>query len=438
MFVALVWENTVRSTFLSPSIAALLIVVYFSAGKLAAWVRDRHQVAIVTVAATVALSLGLLLATHNLLPFDISVLCVAATSEVTAGSGGRLGQRCVAAFGADLAILITAWIFSQPASLPEGFTPYSHLSVLAIQLALVLVYLGSTLYRALTTQITITGFEIGQNGIAIGLFILGQLVMGPTGNLHAFPGYICAVLALIAYPASIKLARQRVQGASVAYGVYGLALLTAATAVLLPPDVQVFVWSILGAAAAWVGNRESQLSFSAQAPVYLFAAALACGLIAISAQPLTDVVVPRNENLVPLLVTAGAVSIAYALASSGRADRSRITPLLCEALLGVSVLSLGAIVIKALFGGLFFATSLRVGIICLAAIGSARWGRSRRVDADRPERIWLSYPLMVYGVSPILIEDLPSRGPGATALSLLVYGSALLVLTRILRARHPT
>jgi hypothetical protein len=279
---------------------------------------------------------------------------------------------------------------------------------------------------------------MGQNGIVIGLFIVGQLVMGPTGNSHAFAGYVCALFALSAYSASIKLARQRVQGASVAYGVYGLSLLTAATAVLLPPDVRVFVWSILGAATAWLGNRERQLTFSAQAPVYLFAAALACGLIAMSAQSLTDLIVPRTKNLVPLLATAAAAGIAYALASSGRADPSRITALFCEALLGVSVLSLGAIVIKALFGGLFFATSLRVGLICLAAIGSARWGMSRWSYADRPERIWLSYPLMLYGVSPILVENLPSGGPGAIALSLLVYGSALLVLTRILRSRHPT
>jgi len=422
MFLGLVWENTVHSAILSPSVATLAIVAYLGVGELVALVRHANQIAAVTVASMVSLSLGLFVATHNLIPFDISLLCVAALSEFAACRGRRLGQRWMAALGADFAVLITAWIFSQAATLPEGYAPYSQLSVLAIQLALVLIYLGSTLYRALTTQVAITAFEIGQNGIAIGLFILGQVDMAPIGTPHVLVGYICAVIALGAYAASIFLARKHAQRTSVAFGVFGLALLTFATSVLWPPDVRVFTLSILGAAIAWLGKHERQMIFEVQAPVYLFAATLASGLMAISAQSLTDLIVPRADHLVALLATAAAVATAYALAGSSRPDRSRIPPLLCAALLG----------------SLFVATSLRLGLICLAAVGSARWGMSSHSYGDGQEWVWLSYALMLYGAWRILVENLPGGGPGAAALSLLVYGSTLLLLTRILRSRHPT
>jgi hypothetical protein len=107
-------------------------------------------------------------------------------------------------------------------------------------------------------------------------------------------------------------------------------------------------------------------------------------------------------------------------------------------LLAGSALGLGAITIKAVFGDPSLATSLRTGLICLAAIGSALWGTLSVSRETRPEWVWLSYPLMLYGAWRIIVEDLPGGGAGVTALSLLFYGGSLLLLTRILRSRHPT
>jgi hypothetical protein len=59
--------------------------------------------------------------------------------------------------------------------------------VLAVQLALVLVYLASTGYRTLCAQRMITVFEIGQNIVAIGLFILGQFLVSPGSRRRLVP-----------------------------------------------------------------------------------------------------------------------------------------------------------------------------------------------------------------------------------------------------------
>ncbi len=56
----------------------------------------------------------------------------------------------------------------------------------------------------------------------------------------------------------------------------------------------------------------------------------------------------------------------------------------------------------------------------VAAIGSASWGMLSRSYADRPECVWISFPLMLYGAFWIVVDDLASGRPAAASLSLLL------------------
>jgi hypothetical protein len=436
MFLGLVWENEARSALLPPSIAALLIVVYLCAGQVVAWLRDRREIAAAMTASTVALSLALFVVTHNLIPFNISLLSAAAVSEFAASRGRWLGQRWMAALGADFAILITSWIFSQSPTLPAGYAPFSQSSVLGIQFVLVLVYLASMSYRTLATRTVVTAFEMVQNVVATGLLVLGQIVLASPSRQRLLIGVICFIIALGSYTGSIYLADKRARRNSWAYGLFGLALQITAILTVVPPYARPVTLCVLGVGAAWLGNRERQTGLRWHAPVYLFAAALACGLVRISGQSLTNLNIPRPDHLIAMLITAASVALVYALVGSGQAGNPRVPPLFCAGLLAWIALGLGAIAIQAVFGGVFFATSLRVALICLVAVGTARWGILNRA-ADGPEWVWISCPLMLYGAWRIVVEDLPSGRPAASALSLLFYGGALLLLTRMLRPPHP-
>lgn len=336
------------------------------------------------------------------------------------------------------AILITAWIFNQPATLHEAYVPYGPSSVLAIELVLVLMYLASTGYRTLAAQTVVTAFEAVQNLAAIGVLILGQLVMAPVSRQRLLAGIVCFLIAKGSYVASILLARKGGQRNSLVYAILGLTLQIAAILMVVPPEARLFAWSILGAGAAWLGSRERQVSLQLQTPVYLFAAALASGLVRISSQSLSSVIVPPASYVIAMVINTAATVLAYRSAGSDTAGKARFSRFLCAVLIMFDILGLGAVAIKGAFGGLLFATSLRVALICLAAIASGRWGILSRATADRPEWVWLSYPLMLYGSWRILVEDLLSGTPAATALSLLFYGCALLLLTRILGSRHRT
>jgi hypothetical protein len=238
-----------------------------------AWLRDRREIAAATTASTVALSLALLVVTHNLIPFNTSLLCAVAVSEFAASRGRWLGQRWMAALGADFAILITSWIFSQ-SPLPEGYAPFSQSSVLGVQLVLVLVYLASMSYRTLATRTTVTAFEMVQNVVATGLLVLGQIVLASASRQRLLIGVICFIIALGSYTGSIYLADKRARRNSWAYSLFGLALQITAILTVAPPYARPVTLCVLGVGAAWLGNRERQTGLRWHAPVYLFAAVL--------------------------------------------------------------------------------------------------------------------------------------------------------------------
>jgi len=435
--VGLLWENAVSAVLLPAPIAALMIIVYLGAGQFVASIRARREIAAVTLAATVGLSLLLLVATHDLIPFNVTLLCAVAVSEFAACRGRWLSQRWIAAFGADFAILITSWIFSQSPTLPEGYAPFSQSSVLGIQLALVIIYLASTSYRVLAARTVLTGFEIVQNVAATGLLVLNQIVMTSAGTQRLLVGVICFIIALGAYLVSILLAHKRAQRNSLTFGIFGLALEITAIFTVAPPYARPFELCVLGVGAAWLGSRERQTVYRWHAPVYLFAAVLVCGLARIAVQSLTNVNVPRPDHLITMLTTTASVALVYAMISFGGAGKPLVPSLFCASLLACGALGLGAIAIEAALGGWFFATSLRIALICLGAVGAARLGILNR-SSDRPEWVWLSYGLMLYGAWRIVVEDLQSGRPAASALSLLAYGGTLLLLSRLLRSRHLT
>jgi hypothetical protein len=437
IFVGIVWESAAASALLAQPMAALFVVVYLCAGEAVAWMCDRREIAAITTASAVVLSLGLLIATHNLIPFDISLLCATAAGEFAACRGKWLGRRWVAALGADFAICLTVWIFTRSAVLPEGYAPFGQFSLLAVQLALVLVYLASMAYRTLAARTLVTAFEIRQNAVALGLFILGQAALAPASRLRLITGILCFLVAKGSYTTSILQGRKGAQRNSLAYGIFGLALQIAALLIVVPAWPRMVAFCGLAFAATQLGKREQQPALQLQAPVFLLAAALASGVIWIPAQSFLALIVPHAPRLGAMLLTTAATALVYQLAGASHTGKSRNAPLACAALVAWSVLGLGAIGIKALFGSLTLATSLRIGLIGLAAVGSARVGMRSRASQDRPEWVWLSYPLMLYGAWRIVVEDLLSGRPAATALSLLFYGGALLLLTRILRSRHP-
>ena len=142
--------------------------------------------------------------------------------------------------------------------------------------------------------------------------------------------------------------------------------------------------------------------------------------------------------LVSLVVWAG-VLLDYFLIGIGRGGsdpRHRVLPHAVTACL--AVLGLGGVLFKVAGAPLTGSSEspdpamiavvrtviLAAAIIVLVLIAK-RW--------RRPEFLWISYPLILFGAAKLLFEDLPRGTPATLTVGLVAYGLALVLASRFRR-----
>ncbi len=211
IFSGLVWENSVEVHTLAFGLGPLLIVLFSYAGLYLAWRSNLPRIAAIAAAVNTSLALVLLVATHDVVPFTAALLAIVAARSSPHAVDRWLGQRWFAALTADLGVFIVAWVITQPQGVPESYHPFGMTSVVTLQMMLVLVFALSLGYRTLITGCDITHFEIGQNTVAIGLFIWGSVVMGREASAaRVVVECFCLTAGLGCYATAVRfLARQK-------------------------------------------------------------------------------------------------------------------------------------------------------------------------------------------------------------------------------------
>jgi hypothetical protein len=426
----LVWENAVQTHALPLPLAASLITLFAYTGMFLAARRTLPRIAAIVIAMSSSLALALLLATHDVIPMTVAALSIAAASELAACSGRWLRQRWFPALAADLAVLIVAWVITQPQGIPESYRPFAMSTVVGLQISLVLIYMLGTAYRTLVTGSDITHFEIAQNMAGIALFIWASVVMGREAPAaRVFVAAFCVLAGLGCYAIAVLfLARQSRQRNFLMYGIFGLSLEMAGISILFSGPSLVFVWCTLAGVVSWLGTKEHRISLQLQTPVLLGAAAVGSGLIEFARHALHNATAPDPSRLLEIVAVTVALGFCYWMAGSGENGKARVPAFLIAALLCWAILGLGGAGITTVLGpGSAMSSTLRNGLICALALGLAKPG------TRRPELIWLVYPLMLYGAYRLVAEDFTHSQTTALALSLLFYGGTLLQLTRMIR-----
>jgi len=430
IFAGLIWENSVQVHALPSALSASLIAIFCYAGLALAWRRDLPEIAAIVTIGSSAIALILVVATHEVVPFTATLLSIAAASEFAAGRSRWFGHRWCPALAADLALFIVTWVITQPQGVPENYPPFGMSSMVALQMISVLIYALGMGYRTLVAGSDVTNFEMGQNTIAIGIFIWGSVVMGrqaPAARLLVEISCLLAGLGCYA-TAVLLLARQSRQRNFLLYGVFGLALVMSGIAILFSGGWRVSAGCILGVVVSWLGTHEHHISLQLHAPVFLGVAALGSGLMDFSQEAMNGANCPSGSHLVLIVVTTVALSLCYFMIGPGEAGKARVPALLIAAPLCWALLGLASAGITTLLRpGSTISSTVRTGLICALALVLARPG------VRRPELTWLVYPLMFYGAYRLLAVEFPRGSPTALALSLLFYGGTLLQLTRMVR-----
>lgn len=431
----MLWETTVRFQVLPPNVTAAALVVFVALGAALAWPRNLTIITWITTLAGVATALALIVATRAVVPFTASLLVIAVVIEYAACRDHWLSERWLVAFTVDFSVFLLTFLMTRPNGPPPGYAPAAAALVVAIQIALLSLYFGSTIYRTLIHGLDITYFEIVQN-IAVFLISIGGAL--EITRRAAAANVAVSVFATIAGLACYLVAftfLDRKDGRSRnlhTYAGFGVALLVAAVYLAFSGMAQIVVYCATGAVAMIIAMRFDRGSLRVHAAIYILAASAASGLFGFGYDRMIGAAANWGALGPQILVVIAASALCYVLAWNGVAPGSRaagvaLAAVLCWGLIAIAMSEVAPSDRAAL-------ATARTAILCVVSLLLAWAGRRW----SRPELRWLLYPLMIFAAFKLVVEDFALGRPVTMSLSLVCYGGALILAPRLVRpVRQP-
>jgi hypothetical protein len=434
----LLWEATVRFHAIGTWTTAAILLVFAVFGMAISWRKSLLIVSTFATLAALGTAAALLVATHDVLPFTFLFLAVAAAIEGSACLEHWLSERWLGAAAADLSVLLATWLVTNERGLPEGYAAIPHAWLLTAQVALLTIYLSSTIVRTLFRGFSFTGFETAQCAVAFAVSLSGGLQMAPA------MAAVMLVCAAACYLVSFVLLER--QGASsrnfYTYSTFGILLALGGTRILLSSVTAAWVWAILAIACIWAGGFLGRLTLQVHGVIYLLVALAASGAFQEAADQLLGAALWPGDRQMALWTGLAAAAAAYAVAAyRGTGDHPSWNMRVVRIAVAAGFVWLAAGVAAGVLTGAYHAVwgagasdaygaTLRTGVLAglslLLAWAGPHW--------NRPELSPLVYPAMLLGGYRLVAQDLHQGHTGALFLSLLLYGAVLTALPRLKRS----
>jgi hypothetical protein len=442
----LLFEATTSLHAISTWTAAATLLAFTLFGLAVSWRKDLLIVATFATLAGLGTSAALLVATHDVLPFTFLFLAIALAMEASACLNHWLSERWLTATAADLAVLLATWLVTNEHGLPEGYAAIPHAALLGAQVALLGIYLASTFVRTLLRGFTFTWFETAQCAVAFLISVGGGLQL-TSADARVAPalGLLALVCAATCYLFSfLMLDRGGERGRNFhTYATFGFMLAVAGSRILLNGAAAAVAWSVLAVAAIWVGGVFLRLTLKLHGAIFLLLAlATSSALEQAAGLLLGERTWPGGA---PWAIWSGALTavLCYAL---GTRQGAAVTPSFSSRTLRILVAGAVVLLVAGIAAGLLtagyhaifgadathaYCATMRTFVLSAAALLLA-WAGGRW---DRPEFGRLVYPVMVLGAYRMVVVDLHQDRTAALFLSLLLYGGALILLPKLIRAR---
>jgi hypothetical protein len=437
----LLWEATLRFHAISTWTAGAILLLFTVFGLAVSWRKDLLIVATITTLAGLGTAAGLLMATHDVLPFTFVFLAIAAAVEASACLNHWLSERWLAATTADLSVLLATWLVTNARGLPEAYAPIPHSWLLASQVLLLAIYLTSIIIRTLLRGFTFTAFETAQCALAFLIGVGGGLRLS---NQSSAAGALALACAAACYVVSFALLdRDGSHGRNFyTYSTFGILLTLAGSRILLSGAAAPAAWLVLAIGCIGAGGFFGRLTLQVHGAVYLLLALASSGALEQAGDFLLgETAAWPGEHAAAVGAGALAAAVCYLLVVRHRpaergawgvqAFRLVVAGALVWLAAGVAAGTLTA-AYHALFGAgasHAYCATLHTGVLAGAALLLA-WAGSRwnRLELSR-----LIYPVMIAGAYRLVVEDLHQDRKAALFLSLLLYGAALTLLPRLHR-----
>ena len=431
----MLWETTVRFRLLPVESASAVLLAFVLLGLTIAWKRNVSSIASIVTLTTLGTTAALFRETHNTAACVVTVLVVAAAVEFSACRDHWMRLRWIVAAAADLTVLLVTVMVTVAPSPGDGIVPPSLGLVLASQVALLTIYLSSTVDRTIFRKLKIMRFEIGQTTVAFLVSILGALRLA--GIHHAAAagvGWFCLTGGTACYLVSfavLERARERDHN-FYAYSTFAILLTLAGCWVLMADSMLAGVWSLLAVAAICAAFQWDRDTLRVHSAAYLILAMVTAELVPQALGRITGTStqagnLPSNGYLLTL---AGSALCYLALIRLGRRAGAhwmdRVEATLSAAMACLAAAGLAA---SAMYRYVSPAAPFRTALITSCALGAAWAGLHWR----RRELTWLAYPLMALSGFKLLTEDFQQGRSLTLFASLIFFGGGLIVLPRLLR-----
>ena len=430
----LLWESTVRFEVISPIFSAIVLVVFIVLVLAFSWRRQLEVIPCIATLAVVITAMALIIATHDLVPLTTAILALAAIIETAACLGHKLSLRGVPAIAADFGIWLLVDVMTSAEGVPEGYHPTSPLTVSILCFTLLAIYGSSIGVRGFALRQPFSSFEIIQGILAFGLATFGILHVTQSSASWAL-GILLLLLsagfywgALSCFVEGSHSRNRRVSATSAA------ALLIAGSFLVFRVNLQVLFLCFAALVGASLYSYMRKFALGLHASFYLAAATAVSPLPAYVGNALAGSI-PSATGWSVWIIGVSAM-LCYLVGARVPEDHNtrRLLWVVPALLVGFASAAIIVVAISGLASGRVELTPSRLSVIrtivnCVLAIvlAVASW------SCKHIELGWVAYGAVAFGTLKLLLEDLRFGNAASLVVSLLCYGSVLILLPRLTR-----
>lgn len=428
----LLWEATLRLHAISSWTAASVLVAFALLGLALSWQKHTVVVARVSVSAAAIIAIALLIGIRDLLPFTLAILIIAAVVEVSACRGFRMAERWLIAVLADLAVLFLIYIVTRKGGVPEGYVSISSQAVFLIEAALATIYATSTLVLTFAGRGALTSFEIAQTAVVLAAGFWG-VIETATGHLTIGLGALAAGAGCYVVSFAI-LSRDGRRGRNYfTYAVFGPMLVIAGASTVFSGLALAAAFSLAALTFCRLATPERHRILALHGAVYLVLASLVSGAALESLRELLGSIQATPHIFAYVLLIAAALGcylmVVLGIQRGSGGVEMRLAALTLSANLAWLVAGAAAWAVLAI--GPAAAPTLGTAVVMSISLALALGG----VRFKRAELVWLVYVFMVLGAYRLLTQDFTGERTLPLVVSLVLYGSTLILLPRILQRK---
>jgi len=437
----LLWEASARLHAISSWTCAAVLAGYVVLGLALSWRTGSAVVPGIVSVSSASVAALLLLATHDLYPFTLALLAIAAALEFEACRGREGGWRWLAAALADLAAILLTFIVSRR-ELPEGYAAIPAHAALVTLALLLIIYVASAAVRTLVQRHSFTLLETVQTTAALGVSIGGAaVIVADSASATAALGLLALAGGLACYVISFVVVGLRIKWNFRAWATFGLLLVLSGTflaGTFLPFSGARYwmLWCGCAVACCWIAMASRRPTLGLHGAVYLLLGALTSGVMK---QPFSrllggDADAPNWWGAALVVGSALVAWVAIAISWPGetahwrnRASSFTFAAIVTWILAGATTHEL----VAAWPGSGAPADTLGTVVLTLLSVALA-WSGMRW---ERPELVWLVYGFMALAAWKLVARDFQNERNLALVASLLFYGGTLILLPRILQRK---